>query len=124
MCAVALAAAVLGASTGACLAKYKDKHQSPLQTILDTKLSPGYTPAPEFVEKSRAPGGTDYIPLHAKQPERKAKPKTADELKAMEAELDAAGAANRRRAGLSAASAAKKSGKVSKVGSDASPPVH
>jgi hypothetical protein len=36
-------------------------------------------------------------------PERHAKPKTPAELKAMEADLDAAAAANRRRAALPAA---------------------
>ena len=122
--AMLVAALALGASAGVSLAKYKDKHQSPLQTILDTKLHADPAAAPDFVEKSRVPGGTGYIPLHAKEPERKAKPKTADELKAMEAELDKAGAANRRRAGLPVAPAAKKSATISKVSSSAPESVH
>jgi len=51
-----------------------EKHVSPLTTILNTKLHADPGPVPEFVEKSRPSGGSDYIPLHTAEPERKAKP--------------------------------------------------
>jgi hypothetical protein len=92
---------------------------------LNTKFYADPGPVPEFVEKSRPVGGSDYIPLRAPAPERHAKPKTPAELKAMEADLDAAAAANRRRAGQSAPDApAKKSGKVSTVTSGSAAPIH
>jgi hypothetical protein len=102
-----------------------EKHTSPLTTILDTKFYADPGRVPDFVEKSRPAGGSDYIPLRAQQPERKAKPRTPAELKAMEADLSAAAAANRRRAGQSAPDApAKKSGKVSTVRSGPVAPIH
>jgi hypothetical protein len=102
-----------------------EKHTSPLTTILNTKFYADPGRVPEFVEKSRPVGGSDYIPLRAPAPERHAKPKTPAELKAMEADLDAAAAANRRRAGQSAPDApAKKSGKVSTVTSGSAAPIH
>jgi hypothetical protein len=92
---------------------------------LDTKFYADPGRVPDFVEKSRPAGGSDYIPLRAQQPERKAKPKTSAELKAVAADLDAAAAANRRRAGQAAADApAKKSGKVSTVRSGPVAPIH
>jgi hypothetical protein len=101
-----------------------EKHVSPLTTILNTKIHADPGPVPEFVEKSRA-SGAEYIPLHASDPERHAKPKTAAELKAMEMDLDAAAAANRRRAGQpDAAAPAKKSGKVSAVRSGLAARIH
>src|SRR5436305_8435756 len=91
-----------------------EKHVSPLTTILNTKLHADPAPVPDFVEKSRPAAGSDYIPLQASAPERHAKPKTAAELEAMEMDLEAAAAGNRRRAGQSGTTAAaKKSGKVS-----------
>jgi hypothetical protein len=101
------------------------KHVSPLTTILNTKIHADPGPVPEFVEKSRPSGGAEYIPLHASDPERHAKPKTAAELKAMEMDLDAAAAGNRRRAGQSgAAAAAEKSGKISAVRSGSVARIH
>jgi len=47
---------------------------------------------PEFVARSRR-GSLDYMPIGAAQPER-AKPRTADEVKAAEAEMDALRARN------------------------------
>ncbi|MEA2834900.1 MAG: hypothetical protein QOG66_3102 [Methylobacteriaceae bacterium] len=102
-----------------------EKHQSPLTTILNTKFhaDPGHVP--DFVEKSRPAGNADYIPLRTPEAGRHAKPKTAAELKAMEMDLEAAGAANRRRAGRSAEDApAKRSGKVSTVRSGPPAPIH
>jgi hypothetical protein len=101
-----------------------EKHTSPLTTILNTKFHADPGPVPEFVEKSRPARGSDYIPLHAPGAERHAKPKTAAQLKAIEADLDAAAAANRRRAGLPMGDAAKKSGKVSTVRSGPAAPIH
>jgi hypothetical protein len=102
-----------------------EKHVSPLTTIVNTKLHADPGPMRDFVEKSRPSGESAYIPLRAPEVERHAKPKTAAELKAMEAELDGAGAANRRRAGQSAPDApAKKSGKVSTVRSGPAAPIH
>jgi hypothetical protein len=98
-----------------------EKHQSPLTTIMNTHLYADPGPVPDWVEKSRPVEGSDYIKLHASQPERHAKPKSPAELKAMEAELDAAAAANRRRAGLASAAPAKKSSKVSTVQSGSAP---
>ena len=91
-----------------------EKHQSPMTTILNTHLYADPGPVPEWVEKSRPAGGSDYIPLHVPPAERQAKPKSPAELKAMAADLDAAAAANRRRAGLPAGEA-KKSGNTSAV---------
>jgi hypothetical protein len=101
-----------------------EKHTSPLTTILNTKLHADPGPVPEFVQKSRPAAASDYIPLHATQAERHAKPKTPAELKAMEADLDGAAAANRRRAGLISAAPAKKSSKVSTVRSGPAVPIH
>jgi hypothetical protein len=117
-----LAVAALGLLSREAVAA--EKHTSPLTTIMNTHLYADPGPVPEFVEKSRPSGGSDYIPLHVPHPERHAKPKTPAELKAMEADLDAAAAANRRRAGLAAAAPAKKSSKVSKVSSGAAAPIH
>jgi hypothetical protein len=104
-----------------------EKHTSPLTTIMNTHLYADPGPVPDWVEKSRPVGGSDYIKLHAAQPERRAKPKNAAELKAMEADLDRAAAANRRRAGMpagEAGAAAKKSSKVSTVRSGAAASIH
>jgi hypothetical protein len=119
--AALVALATLGL-TGA--ASAAEKHQSPLTTILNTRLYADPGPVPDWVEKARSPGGSDYIKLHEAQPERRAKRKSPAELKAMEADLDAAAAANRRRAGLPAADAAKKSSKISTVRSGAAAPIH
>ena len=115
------ALATLGLSGAAVAA---EKQQSPLTTMLNTHLYADPGPVPDWVEKSRAPGASDYIKLHEAQPERQAKPKSPAELKAMEADLDAAAAANRRRAGLPVANAAKKSSRISTVGSGAAAPIH
>jgi hypothetical protein len=121
--AIALAATALAWLSGPSAAA--EKHVSPLTTILNTKFYADPGRVPDFVEKSRPAGGADYIPLRTPEPERRSKPKTAAELKAMEAELAGAGVANRRRAGQSAADAAKKSSKVSTVhSSSAAPPIH
>jgi len=101
-----------------------EKHQSPLTTIMNTHLYADPGPVPDWVEKSRPAGGSDYIKLQEAQPERHAKPKSPAELKAMEADLDAAAAANRRRAGMAAGDVAKKSSKVSTVKSGAAAPIH
>jgi hypothetical protein len=102
-----------------------EKHQGPLTTILNTKLHADPAPSPDFVEKSRPSGGSDYIPLRTPEVERHVKPKTPAELKAMEMDLEAAGAANRRRAGQSAENAPpKRSGKVSTVRSGPAAPIH
>ena len=100
-----------------------EKHTSPLTTIMNTHLYADPGPVPDWVEKSRPAGSSDYIKLHDAQPERHAKPKTAAELKAMAADLDAAAAANRRRAGLPEGEA-KKSGKVSTVRSGPAAAIH
>jgi hypothetical protein len=91
---------------------------------MNTHLYADPGPVPDFVEKSRPTGGSDYIKLHGPEPERHAKPKTPAELKGMEAELDAAAAANRRRAGLPTGAEAKKSSKVSPVRSGSAAPIH
>jgi hypothetical protein len=101
-----------------------EKHTDPFTTIANTKFHADPGPVPEFVEKSRPAQGSDYIPLHAPGIGRHAKPKTAAELKAMEADLDTAAAANRRRAGLPAGDSAKKSSKVSTVRSGPAAPIH
>lgn len=122
--AILLALAAFGCLSGASVAA--EKHTSPLTTILNTKLYADPGPVPDFVEKSRPVGKSDYIPLREAEPERHAKPKNAAELKAMAAELDAAAAANRRRAGHPAAAdrPAKKSGKVWTVRSGSAAPIH
>jgi hypothetical protein len=121
-------AAVLGLAALAWLsgpAAAAEKHTSPLTTILNTKLHADPGPVPEFVEKSRPPGDADYIPLRAPETARHAEPKTPAELKAMEMDLEAAGAANRRRAGqTSEAAPSKRSGKVSTVRSGSAAPIH
>jgi hypothetical protein len=102
-----------------------EKHTSPLTTILNTKFYADPGRPPDFVEKSRPAGKSEYIPLHAAEPERRAKPKTPAELTAMEADLGAAAAANRRRAGqFPADGPANKSGKVSTVRSGSAAAIH
>jgi hypothetical protein len=120
--AVLLALVALAWLTAPCAAA--EKHTSPLTTLLNTKLHADPGPVPEFVEKSRPAAGSDYIPLRSPEGERHAKPKTPAELKAMEADLEGAAAANRRRAGLPAGAAAKKSSKVSTVRSGPAAPIH
>jgi hypothetical protein len=102
-----------------------EKHQSPLTTILNTRFYADPGRAADFVEKSRPATDSAYIPLRTPEAARDVKPKTPAELKAMEMDLEAAGAANRRRAGASAADApAKRSGKVSTVRSGSAAPIH
>jgi hypothetical protein len=101
-----------------------EKHTSPLTTIMNTHLYADPGPVPDWVEKSRPTGGSDYIPLHVAPAERQAKPKSPAELKAMEADLDGAAAANRRRAGDPVGVASKKSGKVSTVRSGSAAAIH
>lgn len=50
----------------------------------------------DFVVKSRPDAPTDYVPVFRKPEEHKTKALTPDQVKAMEAELDAAGARNAR----------------------------
>jgi hypothetical protein len=120
--AVLLALAAFAWLSAPCAAA--EKHTSPLTTILNTKLHADPGPVPEFVQKSRRAAGSDYIPLRSPEAERHAKPKTPAELKAIEADLDGAAAANRRRAGLASAAPAKKSSKVSTVRSGPAAPIH
>ena len=97
---IVLAALVLG--FGGCLgtssAQAEDSHSfdSVLQ-MLNLKAPPGTTP--DFVEKTR-PGATDYLPIGTKHAERPIKKKSPTDVKAAEAELDAARAQQERRAGL------------------------
>jgi hypothetical protein len=123
---VLLAAASLGSTSAVAAAEEKKWRPSdPFTTIWNTKLhaDPGHVP--DFVEKSRPAGEHDFLPLTAPETERRTKRKSAAELKAMEADLESAGAANRRRAGRSGAEgAAQKSGKVSTVRSGPAAPIH
>jgi hypothetical protein len=103
----------------------ESKRTDPLTTIWNAKLRPDPAAMPDFVEKSRPTGEQNYMPLTAPEPERPVKRKTPDELKAMQADLEAAGAVNRRRAGrASKTDSAKSSGKVSTVRSGAAAPIH
>src|SRR4051794_12179592 len=120
--ALLLALGALAALPGP--ASAAEKHTSPLTTIMNTHLYADPGPVPDWVEKSRPAGGSDYIPPHVPLAERQVKPKSPAELKAMEADLDAAAAANRRRAGGQVGAAPKKSGKVSAVQSGAAAPIH
>ena len=119
---VLLALAALGLLSREAVAA--EKHTSPLTTIMNTHLYADPGPVPDWVEESRPAGGSDYIPLHVPPAERQAKPKSPAELKAMEADLDAAAAANRRRARGQAGAASKKSGKVSSVRSGSAAAIH
>jgi hypothetical protein len=123
---VLLAAASVGSANAVAAAEQKKWRPSdPFTTIWNTKLhaDPGHVP--EFVEKSRPAGEHDFLPLTAPETERLTKRKSASELKAMESELESAGAANRRRAGQSGGEGtAQKSGKVSTVRSGAAAPIH
>jgi hypothetical protein len=69
-------------------------------------LGAGPPPAktPDFVQQSR-PANLDYIPIAPTTPPRPTKPRTADEVKAAEAEMDALRSTNE-----TAASAARKAG--------------
>jgi hypothetical protein len=119
------AALALGWAGGTSAAEQKWRRTDPFTTIWNTKLhaDPGVTP--DFVEQSRPAEKQDFLPLAAPQTERPTKRKSAAELKAMETDLEAAGAANRRRALSSAVEApGKKSGKVSTVRSDSAAPIH
>ena len=53
----------------------------------------------DFVEKTR-PGSTDYVPVGKQHPVRTIKPKSAADVKAMEAELDGARLKQEQAAGL------------------------
>jgi len=73
---------------------------SPLDTLMKTKLHPDVPEAKDFVRNHRPdPESLEYIPLDAKSPKRP-RIKNADELKALEADLDRAAARNRARAGV------------------------
>src|SRR5947209_5822428 len=121
-----LAGATLGAASLTAGAEQKKWRPSdPFTTIWNTKLHADPGPVPDFVEKSRPAGKQDFMPLHAPEAERPVARKTAAELKAMEAELDSAGAANRLRAGRSGGEGTvQKSGKVSTVRSGPAAPIH
>ena len=55
---------------------------------LDLKTDPG--PPADFVKEARPEGESDFVPVGEQHPTRSVKVKTPAELKAMEAELDAA----------------------------------
>ncbi|GAC1332619.1 MAG: hypothetical protein NVSMB26_12510 [Beijerinckiaceae bacterium] len=105
-----------------------DEHSrrtDPLSTIVNTKLRPDPVPTPDFVKASRPFEELGYLPLQAPEKERAAKRKSPAEVKAMEAELDAAGAANRRRAGRTNLNApAKRPAKAVPAGSAEAVPIH
>jgi len=86
---------------------------SPLDTLMKTKLHPDVPEAKDFVRNHRPdPESLEYIPLDAKSPKRP-RIKNADELKALEADLDHAAATNRARAGVrQTQSAANATGKT------------
>jgi hypothetical protein len=122
---VLLAAATLGSASAVAAEQKKWRPSDPFTTIWNTKLhaDPGHVP--DFVEKSRPAGAHDFLPLTAPETERPVRRKSAAELKAMEADLESAGVANRRRAGRSGAEGvAQKSGKVSTVRSGPAAPIH
>jgi hypothetical protein len=123
---VLLAAATVGSANAAAAAEQKKWRPSdPFTTIWNTKLHADPGPVPDFVEKSRPAGEHDFMPLTAPEAARPVKRKSAAELKAMESDLESAGAANRRRAGQSGGEgAAQKSGKVSTVRSGPAAPIH
>lgn len=72
---------------------------SPLDTLMNTRLWADVPEAKDFVRESRPPSGSlSYQPLTGVDPERP-KPRTEEELKALESELDQAAARNSRRGG-------------------------
>lgn len=72
---------------------------SPLDTLMNTRLWADVPEAKDFVRESRPPSGSlSYQPLTGEDPERP-KPRTEEELKALESELDRAAARNSRRGG-------------------------
>lgn len=72
---------------------------SPLDTLMNTRLWADVPEAKDFVRESRPPPGSlSYQPLTGEDPERP-KPRTEEELKALESELDQAAARNTRRRG-------------------------
>ncbi|HET6377488.1 MAG TPA: hypothetical protein VFG05_04180 [Methylocella sp.] len=72
---------------------------SPLDTLMNTRLWADVPEAKDFVRASRPPSGSlSYQPLTGVDPERP-KPRTEEELKALESELNDAAARNSRRGG-------------------------
>jgi hypothetical protein len=107
------------------LGEERSRRTDPLSTILSTKLRPDPAPTPDFVKASRPGEDLGYLPLQAPETERAAKRKTPAEVKAMEVELDAAGAANRRRAGRTGGEAApRRPAKRAAAGAAEAVPIH
>lgn len=83
----------------ACHAQEQKTGGSPLDTLMQTKLWADVPEAKDFVRESRPPPDSlDYQPVTGTDPERP-KPKTKDELKSLEAELERAAEHNLRSAG-------------------------
>lgn len=99
--AASFAAFALGAvASGAATAQGKHNIEgTPLDTIMNTHLTPDVPEAKDFVKESRPdPGTLKYAPLSAPEPDRP-KPLAPKGVQDLQAELEAAAAKNARRAG-------------------------
>lgn len=56
-------------------------------TLVSVGAGPTVAPTPDFVERSR-PATLDYVPVGTAAPERPVKARSADEVKAVEAEME------------------------------------
>ena len=73
------------------LARADDFTSHPIDSMLKAfDLKTDVAPAPDFVQASRPKSESEFLPVGAPHPERSVKVKTPAELKAAEAQLDAA----------------------------------
>jgi hypothetical protein len=79
--------AVSAAASTTAVAQNNAEAFAGVATLLKQRTDPG--PAADFVERSR-PAGLGYIPAHAPRSEPTGKALNRDQIKALEAELDAA----------------------------------
>jgi hypothetical protein len=101
MPAFRLAACALVAALAAC-----SGDQNPVRDlVVGVGAGPTSAPTPDFVQRSR-PARLDYVPIGTAAPARSEKARTAEEVKAAEAEMDAVRAANEAAAQAAAAEAA------------------
>ena len=101
MAAFCLTGLAMGAfGSGPAVAQGKHNIEgTPLDTIMNSHLTPDVPEAKDFVKESRPdPSTLKYAPLSAPQPERP-KPLAPKGVKDLQAELEAAAAKNARRAG-------------------------
>jgi hypothetical protein len=83
------AAAAAALSAMALLAGCSGDANPVRDTFVAVGAGPKTAPMPDFVQKSRTATPLDYVPVGTTAPERPSVAKTADQVKAAEAEMDA-----------------------------------